>query len=169
MQTTMKNRRTSEMRTVERYSPEYEALRREVQGTGSPMWEEVDEAGAPQGSSEYAQALERRYEKPLEDILPHAALVADARGVPPSDNPHLTLSPGELDAGLTPETKLAEIRRTYAANVPTAEELLAGDEESASSHPEETSASDTKESDSPGVKKSSRAAQAAAVAAGGDD
>lgn len=124
-----RNRETGEYRDVELDGPEPRDLGKEVTQAGYPAWEMLRPPGTapPYEDATYAELLDSEIageNESYRDILQHEALILDAQGVAIEDNPHITLSPGELDAGLTPEGKLEQIRTHYARDVPTRDHIL---------------------------------------------
>lgn len=130
MMVRMQHATTRELRDVETNSPEMRILEREVTQSGQSAWERVrdsEDRAVPREEATYAELLDKEVcgdEQSHEDLLVHQALVLDARGVPIESNPHVALTGGELDAGLTPELKLEQIRAQYAPDLPTRDDIL---------------------------------------------
>jgi hypothetical protein len=81
------------------------------------MWEQtnVAHAQAVKERAAYGELLEEDLGHDDQDKLRFAALELDAEGVAPEANPHLMLSPGEVEMGLTPQQKLQDLKDQYNA------------------------------------------------------
>src|SRR3974390_401629 len=112
----MRNKTSGEIRDVESDSSEFRDLQKEVTSLGQPMWEQTNIA--------HAEAIKERastgnlFEEDLgsddQDALRFEALKLAAEGVAPEANPHLFLTPGEIEAGLTPAQKQADLAAMYS-------------------------------------------------------
>jgi hypothetical protein len=122
---TMRNKTTGEFRDVD--ESEFKDLVQEVTPDGFPRWEQTSypHRDAVEDRATYGELLEEDLGKDAKELLKHEALVLDAEGVGPEHNPHLQLSPGEIEEGLTPEDKLEQLRQQYASSVPRREEIMA--------------------------------------------
>jgi hypothetical protein len=122
----MRNKQTGEFRDVQLDSPEFLELQATVTPAGFPAWEQTSHVHAAdvRERATYAELLESDLGEDYKERLKHEALILDAEGVGPENNPHLALSPGEVEAGLTPQSKLEQIRKAFADSVPTREDIL---------------------------------------------
>lgn len=111
----LRNKATGEIRDVEADSAEFEKMKREVISNGLPMWEQTSlpHADAIKERAKYGELLEEDLGHEDQDNLRFAALELDSAGVAPEVNPHLMLTPGEIEQGLTPEQKLADLKDQY--------------------------------------------------------
>lgn len=121
---TMRDKTTGEFRDVD--EDEFKQLIREVTSDGFPKWEQTSYAHADNvlEKATYGELLEEHLGQKYQDALKHAALILDAEEVAPEHNPHLQLTPGEIEEGLSPEDKLEQIRTQYAESVPRREEIF---------------------------------------------
>lgn len=115
----MRNKANGEIRETEVDSQEFRTLQREVTSTGLPMWEQTSlpHGEAIKERAKYGELLEEDLGHEQQNELRYAALQLDDEGIAPERNPHLALSPGEIEQGLTPEQKLEDLRDQFNARV----------------------------------------------------
>lgn len=106
-----RNKRTGEIKDIVQDSPEFYALQQEVDGSGQSLWEQTSFAHAQAIKVRAATAALNPEDlgKDHAEQIGSAAVQLNAQGVAPENNPHLALTPGEIEAGLTPEAKLEEL------------------------------------------------------------
>lgn len=114
----LRNKMSGEIRDVEADSPEFEDLKKEVTPGGLSMWEQTNiaHASAVKERAAHGELLEEDLGHEDQDKLRYAALQLDLEGVAPESNPHLALTPGEIEAGLTPSDKLHDLQQMYDMN-----------------------------------------------------
>jgi hypothetical protein len=114
----MRNKATGEIRDVEPESAEFKDLRQEVTSAGLPMWEQTNEAhaAAVQERAAYGELEPEDLGHEHQDEL-YEALRVNASGVEPEKNPHLALTPGEIEQGLTPAQKLKDLEQQFEQRI----------------------------------------------------
>jgi hypothetical protein len=118
--TRLKNTETSEFRDVEVGSQEHRVLSAEVGQSGLPRWEEtkpMEETDDIWELDDYAR-----------EHLP-SAIMLHLQGIPNDRNQHLILTRGEIDAGLTPQSKLDDLMDQYGHMIPKTMTKQEGDPE----------------------------------------
>lgn len=115
MRVYMRNKMSGEIREVEADSGEFRDLQGQVTPAGLTMWEQTHfpQAKAIKERAASDELLEEDLGHDDQADLRYAALQLDAEGVAPESNPHLSLTPGEIEAGLTPSDKLDDLRAMY--------------------------------------------------------
>lgn len=120
MQTYFRNKATGEIREVEQDGSEMRALKREIGPNGFPAWEQTSyehvgavkeraAVGAPDETD-----LGYEHQNRLREL--GNPTLSDA-GVGPELNPHLALTPGEIENGLTPQQKQADLSEQFSETV----------------------------------------------------
>src|SRR4051794_25743765 len=99
-----RNKQTGEIKEVEQDSTEMFALQEEVGPDSHSKWEQTSFAhsNAVKDRAAYGELDEEDLGKEHQAALRHAAVQLDNEGVAPERNPHLALTPGEIEAGMTP-------------------------------------------------------------------
>lgn len=115
----MRNKLTGEFRDVEPDTQEFYDLRAQVTPSGQTMWEQTNVAHAEAVKERAATGdlLEEDLGHEAQDELRPEALRLSDEGVAPEQNPHLTLTPGEIEAGLTPRQKLEDLEAQFEERV----------------------------------------------------
>lgn len=119
MRVYMRNKGSGEIRDVEADSEEFFGLQKQVTTVGLPMWEQTSyaHANAVKGRAAEDALLEEDLGTDAQDELRYEALRLNDDGIAPEANPHLALSPGEIEQGLTPEDKLHDLEQQYEDSV----------------------------------------------------
>lgn len=133
----MRNKTTGEFRDVEADGPEFQTLSAEVNASGQSAWEQSSyaHAAAVAERAKYGELDEADLGDEHQAQLTHAAILLDAEGVAPEVNPHLALTPGEIENGMTPESKLADLKQMYAESAGGRQAIL---DDAAAVHTDET-------------------------------
>lgn len=116
MRVYMRNKVTGEIKDVEADSSEFRELVAAVTAQGLPAWEQTSYAHADgvKERAKYGELNEEDLGTEAQDELRFKALELAAEGVAPEQNPHLQLTPGEIEAGLTPEQKQKDLEAQYS-------------------------------------------------------
>src|ERR1700747_1984544 len=98
----MRNKVTAEIRDVEADSAEFHGLQAEVTSMGLPAWEQTSYAHTESVKDRalHGRLREEDLGTKAQEELRFKALELAASGITPEQNPHLQLSPGEVEAGL---------------------------------------------------------------------
>ncbi len=114
----MRNKASGEIREVAPDSEEFRELRAQVTPAGLSMWEQTSfpHADAIKTRADNDELLDHDLGHEDQERIRYAALELDAAGVAAENNPHLALTPGELEEGLTPEGKLEDLRQMSGAS-----------------------------------------------------
>lgn len=112
----LRNKATGEIREVEPDSSEFRELQKQVTPAGLTMWEQTHfaHAEAIKDRAAYGELQEEDLGHEAQDELRFEALKLADEGVGPEVNPHLQLTPGEVEMGMTPESKLADLEAQYS-------------------------------------------------------
>jgi hypothetical protein len=119
---TMRNVRTGELRPAIAESEEFLALKQEVydhDGSSRPLWEQTGEHHARRVVENADDGALREPDAGY-DHKPFGDVVTDTSDVQPEPDPHLALTQGEVESGLTVEAKqeqLADQMQADAARV----------------------------------------------------
>lgn len=115
----MRNKASGEIRDVESDSQEFRDLQAEVTSNGLPMWEQTSHphADAIRSRAEEDALQEEDLGHVAQDELRFEAMRLNDQGVAPEANPHLALTPAEIEAGLTPQSKLQDLEEMYDERV----------------------------------------------------
>lgn len=111
----LRNKMTGEIRDVEADSDEFRDVVKQVTPGGLPMWEQTNypHVEGIKDRAAYGELNDEDLGAEQQEELRHSALLLDAKGVKPEENPHLQLTPAEIEMGMTPRSKLSELQQMY--------------------------------------------------------
>jgi hypothetical protein len=121
MQSYYRNKWTSEIKLVEQDSPEMFQLQREVGPDGYSKWEQTSPADVD-ATAERARLGEldpTDLGKEHDDVLRTTSTALDISNVAAEQAPWLNLTPGEIEAGLTPSQKQEDLKAMFAQDSET--------------------------------------------------
>jgi len=120
MQTYFRDKWTGEIKEVEQDGQEMRALKAAVGPDGFPRWEQTSFAHADAIKERAAVGAPDEPDLGFEHQNKLRGLgnptLSDA-GVGPEVNPHLALTPGEIEAGLTPQQKASDLSEQFSSTV----------------------------------------------------
>lgn len=115
----MRNKQSGEIRDVDPDSKEFHELQGQVTALGQSMWEQTSfaHAAAIKDRAKFGELKDEDLGTDDQDGIRFAALKLHAEGVGIEENPHLELSPGEIENGLTRESKLEDLKQQFHSAV----------------------------------------------------
>lgn len=106
--TRLQNVETGEFRDVETDGKEHKSLQGDVTQGGLEKWNQVE---ITSGSDEPGSDVYDLAQVDVQQVPP--AVMLHLRGIAPDKNPHLVLTPGEQESGLTSQSKVEELLTQY--------------------------------------------------------